>query len=169
MHFHFSAVDLLLRHLAYIASALGQLNAAEQGLPAVDDAGSSLQHTTQQQVLPPQLQQQQQAAAEASRVLLQELCAAVQMWGAMMDATSLANFVAAMGRLEHHDWPAMRHLAALAMRQAQVRGAPDNQPSWASQGVMCEEAGCIAQKPRCGLYWWMVFGQQRDAFMGLAL
>lgn len=131
MHYVFSAVDLLLRHLAYIATALGQLNAAEQGLAAVDEDGGSLQHTTQQQVLPPQLQQQQQqAAAEASRVLLQELCAAVQMWGAMMDATSLANFVAAMGRLEHHDWPAMRHLATLAMRQAQVRKASDrlNQP-----------------------------------------
>lgn len=55
--------------------------------------------------------EQQQAAAEAARVLLGELCDAVQAQTSM-DATSLAVFVGAMARLGHYSWPAMRHVCS---------------------------------------------------------
>jgi hypothetical protein len=120
------------RHLAFLATSIGQLQDAEQGSTSSEDMPD--QHTaletdpegpssnpTPAVIDQEQQQEQQQAVSEVCRLLIPELCTQVQHCGSLMDATTLANFVAAMGRLGHYDWQTMRLVGTLATRQAHVR------------------------------------------------
>lgn len=114
------------RQLAYIATSLAQLQDAERGERPLDDlqddpsaptSTSSSARASHQGQQPPE---QQQAVAELSRVLVLELCSAVQQCGSLLDAPGVANFVAAMGRLGHYDWQTMRYMGTIALRHTQV-------------------------------------------------
>jgi hypothetical protein len=126
-HACFTDCQMPCRHLAYLATSIGQLQDAEHGSSAGDDMPD--QHTALEQdpagprpspAVSHEQQQQQQAVSEVCRLLLPELCNQVQHCGSLMDAISLSNFVAAMGRLGHYDWQTMRLVGTLAMRQAHV-------------------------------------------------
>jgi hypothetical protein len=142
--FVFTAILLLLlpcvrmcRHLAYVATAVAQLQDTERGSEAAFDEMSDTPTSTPTSTpynssgsraqFDQQQQEQQQAVSELSRALVLELCTAVQQCGSLMDATALANFAAAMGRLGHYDWQTMRHLGTIAKRHTHVgdgKGAP---------------------------------------------
>jgi hypothetical protein len=116
----------MCRHLAYLATAVAQLQDAERGseaaLDELNDTPASTPNTSSSSrvQIDQQQQEQQQAVSELSRALVLELCTAVQQCGSLMDATALANFAAAMGRLGHYDWQTMRHLSTIAKRHTPV-------------------------------------------------
>lgn len=125
---------LFCRQLPYLATSLGQLQDQERGISTQDDLpaatpgsdtdGSPLSagpSTSSSSSAASHLQQQeQQAASEVLRMLVQEICNAVQLSGPAIDTPGLANLVAAMARLGHYDWQMMRHVGTLVLRHTHV-------------------------------------------------
>jgi hypothetical protein len=136
------------RQITYIATSLAQLQDAERGERALDDqqeddsaatttSGSDSSSSSSSSVRAQQGRQseQQQAVTELSRLLVLELCNAVQQCGSLLDAPGVANFVAAMGRLNHYDWQTMRYMGAIALRHIQVRGVRVFCPVWGRDAI----------------------------------